>query len=159
VAIDAFLKLGDLEGESVVKGFEKQMDILAWSWGLSQSGTTHTGTGGGAGKVNVQDLSVTKWVDKSSPALVGACCKGDHFPKAVLTLRKAGGSPLPYLSITLEDILITSVSTSSSAGEERQSETVSLNFAKFTYSYQPQDKQGAKQGGSVDVTYDIAKND
>jgi type VI secretion system secreted protein Hcp len=159
MAIDAFLQLGDLKGESPVKDFEEQIQLLAWSWGLSQSGTLHTGTGGGAGKVNVQDLSFTHFVDTSSPPIIHACCKGTHFEEAILTLRKAGGEALPYLVITLTDIIITSVSTGGSGGEDQQTENVTLNFAKFKYSYQPQDKTGAKKGGSIDVEYDIAANE
>jgi type VI secretion system secreted protein Hcp len=158
MAIDTFLKLGDLKGESQVKGFEDQIQVLAWSWGMSQSGTTHHGTGGGAGKVNVQDLSFTHYVDSASPALILACCKGTHYTEATLTMRKAGGDPLPYLTIKLTDVIITSVSGGGSAGEELQTQNVTLNFAAFEVSYQPQDNKGAKKGGAITVKYDIAKN-
>jgi len=160
MAIDSFLKLGDLKGETQVKGFEGQLQLLAWSWGLSQSGTTHQGTGGGASKASVQDLSITRWVDSASPALIHACVKGKHFPNATLTMRKAGGdTPLPYLTIKLTDIIVTSVSTGSSSGEDMQTESVSLNFAAFEYAYQPQNNKGAKEGGEIAIKYDIAKND
>jgi type VI secretion system secreted protein Hcp len=158
MAVDAFLKLGALKGESPVSGFEEQMQILAWSWGLSQTGTTHTGTGGGAGKVNVQDLSFTKFVDSASAPLILACCKGTHYDEGTLTLRKAGGDPLPYLIITLTDIIVTSVTTGGSHGEDQQSENVTLNFAAFKYAYQPQDNKGAKKGGAIEIKYHIAKN-
>ncbi len=158
MAVDAFLSIKDLKGESIVKDQEDTMQLLSWAWGMSQSGTTHTGTGGGAGKVNVNDLSIVKYVDKASPALILACCKGRHFEEAVLTLRKAGDNPLDYLVVTMTDLIITSVSTGGSQGEERTIEDISLNFAKFKYSYQPQDNKGAKAGGTVDVEYDIAKN-
>ena len=67
MAIDSFLKLGTLKGESVVKGFEDQMQILAWGWGMTQTGTTHSASGGGAGKVDVHDLQITKNIDAASP--------------------------------------------------------------------------------------------
>jgi type VI secretion system secreted protein Hcp len=159
MAIDTFLKLGALKGESQVKGFEDQIQVLAWSWGMSQSGTTHHGTGGGAGKVNVQDLSFTHFLDASSPSLMLACCKGTHYPEATLTMRKAGGDPLPYLIIKLKDIIITSVSGGGSGGEDQQTENVTMNFAAFEVSYQPQDNKGAKKGGAIEIKYDIAKND
>jgi type VI secretion system secreted protein Hcp len=158
MATDAFLKLGALKGESQVKGFENQIQVLAWSWGMSQSGTTHHGTGGGAGKVNVQDLSFTHYVDSATPPLVLACCKGTHYEEATLTQRKAGGDPLPYLIIKLKYIIVTSVSAGGSGGEDRVTESVSLNFAAFEVSYQPQDNKGAKAGGAIEVKYDIAKN-
>ncbi len=158
MAIDSFLKLGELKGESQVKGFENQIQVLAWSWGMSQSGTTHHGTGGGAGKVNIQDLSFTHFLDSSSPSLMLACCKGSHYEEATLTMRKAGGDPLPYLVIKLKDIIVTSVSGGGSGGEDQQTENVTLNFASFEVSYQPQDNKGAKKGGAIEIKYDIAKN-
>jgi len=158
MAIDSFLKIGDLKGESQVKGFEDQIQVLAWSWGMSQTGTTHMGTGSGGARVNVNDLSFTHYVDAATPTLIAACCTGKHYEEATLVMRKAGGEPLPYLTIKLKDLIITSVSTGSSSGEERQSENVTLNFASFEVSYQPQDNKGAKKGGAITVTYDIAKN-
>jgi type VI secretion system secreted protein Hcp len=158
MAIDSFLKLGDLKGESQVKGFEDQIQVLAWSWGMSQMGTTHTGSGSGAGRVNVNDLSFTHYVDAATPSLIFACCTGKHYEEATLVMRKAGGEPLPYLTIKMKDLIVTSVSTGSSSGEERQTEIVALNFASFELSYQPQDNKGAKKGGAISISYDIAKN-
>lgn len=158
MAVDAFLKLKDLKGESVVTGHEDEIQILSWNWGLSQMGTTHRGTGGGAGKVDVQDISVVKYVDASSPNLTLACCNGKHFEEGTLTVRKAGEKPLDYLIITMNDLIVTSVSPGGSSGDENVVENVTLNFAKFKFSYQPQDNKGAKAGGAVEVVYDIAKN-
>jgi type VI secretion system secreted protein Hcp len=158
MALDTFIKIGSLKGESIVKGFEDQVQVMSWSWGMSQSGTTHVGQGGGAGKVDVQDLSFTHYVDSSSPNLIKACCTGEHFDTATLTMRKAGGSALEYVTLTLTEVIITSVHVGGSAGEDMLSENVALNFAKFKYSYQPQDAKGAKKGGAVEASYDIAKN-
>lgn len=158
MAVDMFMKLGDVKGESQDKSHKEEIDVLAWSWGMSQSGTMHMGSGGGAGKVNVQDLSFTKYTDKSSPAIMGACAKGSHFDKALLTCRKAGGSPLEYFTITLEEVLISSYSTGGSGGEDRFTENVTLNFERYTVSYQGQNPKGEKEGGPVDTKWNIAKN-
>jgi type VI secretion system secreted protein Hcp len=157
VAVDAFLKM-DIKGESVVDGHEEEIQVLSWSWGMSQTGTTQRGTGGGAGKVDVQDLTFTHYVDTASPNLIKACCNGKHFEEAVLTVRKAGENPLDYLVLTLTDFIITSVSTGGASGDELVTENVTLNFAKFKISYQPQDNKGAKAGGAIEAEYDIAKN-
>src|SRR6202008_1632022 len=94
MAVDMFIKIGAVDGEASDAKHKKDIDVLAWSWGASQSGTTHVGQGGGAGKVNVQDLSFTKYVDSASHALLLACCKGTHYDKAGLGLRKNGVDPL-----------------------------------------------------------------
>ena len=158
MAVDMFIKVGDIKGESLDHAHKDEIDVLAWSWGLSQAGSMGLGGGGGAGKVNVQDLSFTKYVDKSSPNLMKFCCSGKHYPDATLTIRKAGDKPVEYLILKLTDVLISSVSTGGSGGEERLSENVTLNFAKVKVSYQPQKKDGSKDGGPIDMGWDIEAN-
>lgn len=160
MAMDMFLKFKpDLPGESKDKdsNFAGTIDVLAWSWGLSQSGTTHVGGGGGAGKVNVQDLSFTKWMDKATPDLMLACCNGKHYDEATLSVRKAGEKPLVYLKITMTDLMITSVSTGGSGGEDRLTENVTLNFSKVKVNYIEQTDTGAG-GAKPEMGWDIAGN-
>lgn len=144
-AVDMFLKIVGIPGESNDKPHKDQIDVLAWSWGMTQSGTTHAGGGGGAGKANFQDLSVTKYIDKSSPKLMAAISTGDLLPSAVLVVRKAGGTGLEYITITMEDVLITSLSTGGSGGEDRLTENITLNFARVTVDYIPQNDDGSTQ--------------
>jgi type VI secretion system secreted protein Hcp len=157
MAVDMFIKIGKLEGESRDKAHGKEIDVLAWSWGASNSGSAHVGGGMGAGKVNVQDLSFTKYIDKSSPDLMLACCSGEHFPEAKLIVRKAGKDPLEYLTITLKEVLVTSVSTGGSGGEDRLTENVTLNFAKVQLNYIEQTASGAP-GAKPHMGWDIAAN-
>jgi type VI secretion system secreted protein Hcp len=157
MAVDMFLKLAKIEGESKDEKHSKEIEVLAWSWGMSQSGSMHAGGGGGSGKVNVQDLSLTKYIDKSSQNLIMACCQGTHIPTADLVVRKAGDKPLEYLKIKLEDCLVTSVSTGGSGGEDRLTENVTLNFAKFTVTYVPQKADGTGDASSP-VGYDMKAN-
>ena len=157
MAVDMFLKVEGIEGESKDKAHGKEIDVLAWSWGMSQSGTSHIGGGGGAGKVNVQDISLTKYIDKSSPDLMLACCNGKHLGEAKLTVRKAGENPLEYLIITMTDVLVSSVSTGGSGGEDRLTENVTLNFAKVKVEYTEQTAKGGA-GAKPKMGWDIAAN-
>ncbi len=157
MAVDMSIKIQGIDGESKIDKHQGEIDILAWSWGMSQSGSFHTGGGGGAGKVNVQDLSLTKWVDKSSCALMLHCCNGKHIPEATLTVRKAGDKPVDYIIIKLEKLMVTSVSTGGSGGEDRLTENVTLNFAKVNVDYKEQDDKGAgKQAGNL--KWDMEQN-
>lgn len=157
MAVDMFIKIGTLKGESIDSVHKDEIDVLAWSWGMSNSGTAHLGSGAGAGKVNVQDLSFTKYIDKSSPALQLACCKGSHYDSAVLTVRKAGGKPLEYIIITMTEVMVVAVSTGGSGGEDRLTENVTLNFAKVKFQYTEQMKDGSA-GEKPDYTYSMAEN-
>ena len=157
MAVDMFIKIDNINGESQDKKHKGETDVLAWSWGMSQSGSFHTGGGGGAGKVNVQDLSFTKWVDKGSTDLMLACCKGTHIPKAVLVVRKAGDKPLEYMTITMEKCMVTSVSTGGSGGEDRLTENVTLNFTKVGVKYIEQKPEGG-EGAKPEIKWNIAEN-
>ena len=158
MAVDMFIKIGDIKGESVDHAHKDEIDVLSWSWGMSQQGSSHHGGGGGTGKVNVQDLSFTKFLDKASPNIYKFCCNGKHYPEATLTVRKAGEKPVEYMILKLTDVLISSVSTGGSGGDDRLTENVTLNFGKVKVSYQPQKKDGSKDGGPVDMGWDISAN-
>lgn len=157
MAMDMFLTLEPIKGESQDKTYKDKIDVLAWSWGMSNSGSAHAGGGMGAGKVNVNDISLTKWIDAASPLLMKSCCNGKHFGEGKLIVRKAGENPVEYLIVTMTDVLITSISTGGSGGEDRLTENVTLNFAKVNVKYTPQDKTGAA-GTPADMTWNIAAN-
>lgn len=157
MAMDMFIKIGDIKGESKDDKHSAEIDVLAWSWGLSQSGSAHLGAGAGSGKVNIQDLSLTKYVDSASTALMVAACKGTHIKQALLTVRKAGDTPLEYIKITLDEVLVSSLTTGGSGGEDRLTENVSLNFAKFKVEYTTQAETGGK-GVTSTAAWDIPAN-
>ena len=157
MAVDMFMKIGDIKGESTDKKHPDQIDVLAWSWGISNSGTTHQGGGGGSGKANVQDLSFTKYLDKSTPDLMLSSCNGKHWDTATLVVRKAGETPLEYLKITMSEVLVTSVSQGGSGGEDRLTENVTLNFASVKVDYVEQKKDGSA-GDKPSMNWNIAEN-
>src|SRR5215207_66837 len=158
MAVDIFLELKDVKGEAKDAEHAGEIDILSFSWGMTQSGSTHQGSGSGAGKVNVQDLTVTKYLDRSSPTLIQFCCNGKHIKTGKLTARKAGGDEaLEYMTIKLEDIIVTAVQSGGSGGEDRFTENVTLNFGKFDYEYQVQAEEGSKKEG-IPVSWNIARN-
>jgi type VI secretion system secreted protein Hcp len=159
MAIDMFLKLGDIKGESKDSVHKEEIDIVRFQWGMSQSGSMHQGSGGGSGKVNIQNLSLTKALDKSSPNLMMACASGKHYPEATLTLRKAGGnSPVEYNIIKLKEVMVTSYGSDAGASDEIVEETVTLNFGQVEVSYQPQKADGSKEGGAIKFGWNIREN-
>jgi len=158
MAVDMFLHIdGEIQGEAQDAKHKGEIDVLAWSWGMSNSGSFHAGGGGGSGKANFQDLSVTKWVDLSSPILQLYCANGDHFTKATLVCRKAGKTPLEYIKITMKKVMVTSVSTGGSGGEDRLTENVTLNFADVEYEYTEQKPDGSG-GTKKKFGWKIAEN-
>ena len=143
-AVDMFLKIDDLKGEVDDRGHEDEIEVLSWSWGMSQSGDSSTGRATGTTSVN--EVTITKLVDNTSTDLYSVCCTGDHFTEAKLSVRRAGGEPLDYLVITMSDVSVSSVSVTGKAGEEILKETITLNFDKIKIDYTPQNEDGSPSG-------------
>ena len=155
-----FLNLGKTIAGETQDSAQKaagDIDVLAWSWGASNAGSFHAGGGGGAGKANFQDISITKYLDKASPAILIALAKGSHIPTATLLVRKAGEGQQKYLEVTMNKVLVTSVSTGGSGGEDRLTENVTLNFAEMKFEYFLQNEKGVTASGGV-FDWDIAGN-
>ena len=154
MAVDVFLKIGDVKGESKDSKHVGEIDVLSWSWGVSNSGTP-LGGGRGAGKANFNDLSFMHAVDKASPVLMKACAMGDHFPDATLVSRKAGKGHQEYLIVKMKEVFITSVQPSGSS--EHPMDSVSESFGHVDLEYKPQKEDGSLDAG-VHFIYDLKKN-
>lgn len=157
MAVDMFLNFESLDGESQDAEHRNEIDVLAWSWGMSQSGTTHLGSGSGAGRVMVQDLSLTKFIDNASMGLMRFCSTGKHATRATLTIRKSGARAHEFYVIVMNDVIVTSVSTGGSGGEDRPTENITLNFGSYKVTYTPQRNDGAA-GDTIAWQWDIAAN-
>ena len=141
-AVDYFLKIATIEGESTDDKHKNEIDVLSWSWGETQSGSSAFGGGGGAGKVSMQDFHFVMNVNKASPKLMLACANGEHIADAMLVCRKAGKEQQEYLKIKFSNLLISSYQTGGSAGDVVPVDQISFNFSKIEFEYHPQDAKG-----------------
>ncbi len=156
-AVDYFLKIEGIEGESTDDKHKNEIDIESWAWGETNAGTFSSGGGGGAGKVTMQDVNFAMKVNKASPKLLLACATGEHLKTALLTCRKAGKEQQEYLKIKFSDCLISSFQTGGSAGDIIPVDQLSLNFAKVEYEYREQKPDGTL-GGAIKAGYDLKIN-
>jgi type VI secretion system secreted protein Hcp len=143
MAVDMFLKLTGITGESKDQKHKDEIQIDSFTFGMTQLGSSSFGGGGGTGKVSVNEIGITKIVDKASCALMYHCCSGKHIPEGIITVRKAGDQPLEYLKIKLTEVVVTGVQHNGAAGTDLVVETVALNFAKFKVEYQEQKSDGS----------------
>ena len=150
MSLDMFLDLGPIKGESQDKVHAGKIDILAWSWAVSNAGPPRSGGGGGSGKATFQDIAITKFIDLSSTELLRSVSLGTHFPEAKIIVRRAGGNAkLEYYSITMKDVMVTSCQTSGSESGDQLTESVTLAFASFEVRYQAQNAKGRPAGEST----------
>lgn len=157
-AVDYFLKLEGIKGESQDAKHKDEIEVESWSWGESQTGTGSHGGGHGAGKVSMQDFHFVMKVNKSSPKLLLACATGEHIKKGLLTCRKAGKTQQEFLKITFTDLLVSSYQTGGSGHSDIvPTDQISLNYAKIEYEYCAQKADGSLEGG-ITAWYDLKAN-
>lgn len=160
MAFDTYLDITGVVGECTASGFEKHIEIYSFSWGASNPTSVGPGRDGlSAGRVSVSSFNVMKKTEKSSAALFAACCTGQHFDKATVSMRKAtgvGGQDI-FLTYTFTDVMVESVQWSgSSGGDDTPTESLSLAFAKVEIEYKTQDDKG-KLAVAGQASWDITK--
>jgi type VI secretion system secreted protein Hcp len=156
VAADIFAKIGDIKGESFDDKHKDEIEVLSWSWGITNAGAHAFGGGGGAGKASFHDLSFTHKIDKASPVLMKSCATGQHIKEATLVQRKAGKGQQEFLIIKMNDVVITGISDADGA-DAGPVETISLAFAKVDLEYKPQKADGSVDAG-LHFKYDLKTN-
>ena len=156
-AVDYFLKIDGIEGESEDAKHKNEIQLQSWSWGATQSGSMAQGGGGGSGKVSMQDFHFTMLTNKASPKLMLSCANGKHIASASLITRKAGEQQQEFLKYTFTDLLISSYQTGGSDGSGLPIDQISFNFSKIEQEYKEQKKDGTL-GGPVTAGWDLKQN-
>ena len=155
-ADSAFLRLDGIKGESAARDFEDQIDVSAFSWGMTNPAAPGGGGGGGsAGRVSFQDLTVTKAVDAASPPLFAATATGQQVRNAVLTVVSSGDAPEAYLRYCLGDVTVASFKQEGT-GSQRPVETVTFRYAQFALAYGRQAADGSRT--FVTEGWDLIRN-
>jgi type VI secretion system secreted protein Hcp len=142
-------KSGAIKGESQDAAHAKEIDVVAWSWGMAARPSL--GGGGATGKAIVQELKIVKRVDSASTPLMSALKSNEMITKAVLTQRKAGKEQLEFLKVTIEQGRVTglTIEAGDKSGSPDLFEHLSFSFNKITVEYVPQGKDGLAQGAML----------
>ena len=157
---DVFLKIDGVEGESSDAKHKNEIEVLSYSWGVTQAITgtvSSSGTFSGQ-RCDMSPLTVQKLFDKASPKAAQACAAGDHFASAVLTLCRAGGDKQPYMEYKLSDVLISSVQVGGAGEGGVPTESWSLHYAKIEMTYTQIGLDGKPAGKGASVGWDLKEN-
>jgi type VI secretion system secreted protein Hcp len=158
MASEIFLKIDGIKGESKDVNHVGEIEASSWSWAVSEViVTSGGGSGGGAGKPKVGELIAGKTVDRASPELLRTCLTGKHVKEVVLTERHSGTANVHFLAITLQEVLVTSVSDVEAGVGQRPSESLTFNFGKIIYEYVPQ-KPNGQPDTPVVLRWDVKAN-
>ena len=156
MAVDYFLKLDTVEGESKATGHTKEIQVLSWSWGASNTSTVAGSGGSGAGRTDMSDLNIMMEFDKSVTHLMQGLTKGTHFKTGVLAAVKSGSGNKDYLIMSLEEIFITSLQLSASS--EVPTVSMSLTYKKVKLEYKMQDAEGVLTTAGT-ASYDLTNRE
>jgi type VI secretion system secreted protein Hcp len=155
MALEIFLKLGTIKGDSTDARHRDEIRVLSWDWGLeSQPGQIGGSGGGGAGRTTFRRLRFAHLLDVATPPIMQACASGRHIDRAALTVRKPGATPFEFLTIALSNVQLVSVDTAVNEEHGDTYETVTLVFTKIEFRYFPQSPTGGP-GSPVDFVWDL----
>ena len=147
MASDIFAKLGDIKGESLDAKHKDEIEVLSYSWGVTNAGSMGHGSGGGEGKATFHDLSFVHAIDKASPVLMQACATGVHIKEGTITAPQGRQGTAGVPDLKMNDIIVTGVQHGGSG--DGHSENVSLAFAKVSLEYKPQKPDGSLDAGRL----------
>jgi type VI secretion system secreted protein Hcp len=155
MAVDYFLKLDGIQGESTDANHKDEIQIMSFSWGGSNVSSV-AGTGGsGAGKVDLSDLSVMIYFDKSTPKFFKSMASGTHIKTGTLSAVKSGTDGKPYLKVDFKELFVSSLQISASS--EIPTVSVSFTYNEIKMDYSMQNEQG-NLTSTGPVTYNLKEN-
>jgi type VI secretion system secreted protein Hcp len=160
MAVEIFLVLDGIKGESQKTGQVGSIEIFSFSNGASNHSSVAFGTGSGAGKVDISSISLQKQLDIASPYLFSNCCSGTHIKTGQMVVREATGDATPqiYFQYDMTEIFIDSISWGGAAGGGKPSESLSISCKSLTITYWPQQSDGSL-GSKVPAGWDVSKNE
>lgn len=156
MAVDMFLQVDGVKGESADANHAGFSDILSLSWGASQAASV-SGGGGGSGKVKFTDLTVTAEMDSAATGLLKFCSSGKHIPSAKISICKAGGTQIEYATIVLKDLLVTRAQLAAPGEGEAVKMIYAFQAAIVEHHYWVQGKDGSK-GAESQMGWDVKQN-
>ena len=116
MASDIFAKIGDIKGESLDDKHKDEIEVLSFSWGVTNAGSHVRGSGGGAGKATFQDLSIVHNDRQGIADAAAGVRHGPHMKEATITHRKAGKGQQEFLIVKMNDVIITGVTHGGGTG-------------------------------------------
>ncbi|MFJ3076607.1 MULTISPECIES: type VI secretion system tube protein Hcp [Pseudomonas] len=168
MAFDAYLKIDGIPGEALDDKHKDWIEVLGYQYGATQATSATASSSGGASseRVNLSDFTIRKYVDKASAKAFEACCKGQHIKEVVLNVNRAGGDKVTYLTITLEEVVISSVNFlgnlpidgEAKAESDLPMEEIKFNFSRIKTTYTQQKRSDGAGGGKVTGGWDRSLN-
>ena len=159
MAIDVYLQIDGIKGESKDDKHKDWIECSSVHWSMSQPKSATSSTCGGhtAERAEFSDVNLTKAADLASPILAQHCAMGKTIPKVVIEFMRAdGGTTVKYYEVVLENVIIAMCAQGVSPGDVMQ-EQLGLKFGKVTWKY-CQQKIAGGAGDNTAGGWDLSTN-
>ena len=161
MAVDMFLKIEGIDGESTDDKHKKEVEVLSFHWGITQQRSASASSAGSLSsqRADFQDFSIVKAIDLASPKLALACADGTHLKSVRLEICRSGGDKQPYMEYKFTDVIITGFKSGGSGhGEVLPLEEVAFGYGKAEWAYTQTKVEGGKGSGKVPAGWDLKSN-
>ncbi|WP_167737533.1 Hcp family type VI secretion system effector [Sphingomonas parva] len=149
------MKIDSVKGSSTDSNFKDQIELNSFQFGAGLGVTSARGGDRTTSEPSVSEITATKTTDKSSELLFKALLKGEPVGKATVSFVAASkGESVAYATLELEEVIVSGFSMSS--GGDFPSESVSLNFTKFDWSFTGRD--ATQTGSPTHLIYSLVEN-
>ena len=125
-----------IDGDSIAKGYEKQIVVLGVGNRMDLPVTTSTTGGASVGRLQLGGFQIVKGFDSATPKLVTAMGVGNGLPKVEITIFKTTttGTSVPGFKITLSNAIITQMDTTYDPGATPSTlEKIELFYTKLQW--------------------------
>ena len=129
-AIDAYLKLEGIQGESHDGAHQGWINVASYEWRTTSPRDASSGMA--TGRRQHKTIVIRRVIDSASPLLMQACASGKHFPIAVL---EEVGSNGRKAVVTLHDVLVSSATAMADQGGSGRMEAITLEYENSTIQY------------------------
>lgn len=146
------VKYDGVDGESKYVETDKWSDVISYSWGAHQPGGGATGATRRRGAAVLEDFTLVKNIDKSTPKIQESLMNGKVYPRVDIVEYIDGLKVWQYVLVNVQ---VTSFFIGGSSEFEGQDlEQVTINFEEITYTYTEYDAEG-NTAGNVEYSWKV----
>ena len=113
-----------------------------------------SGTSRRSGEILVNDIFITKIVDKSTPKLMEALTSGKVIGEVIIEVARRSVDKSAFYRYELTNVIITSYQSGGEASSVRPGDVVSLNFEEIKVIYTEFDETGNMEG-NIEWTWKV----
>jgi type VI secretion system secreted protein Hcp len=167
-AMDMFMKFEQPSGgaaaitgdsmDATYSGAQGWFEVLSFGFGVANPITIGGPGGLTAGAATFNNFVITRYVGQGSAAFLQACVTGGRYGQVTLVIRRTGENQVRVMQAKLYTVLVQSVTSSASGGEDRLTENLTFRHASHEIQFYTQSNTGAEVVAGAPTTWNQVTN-